>query len=52
MKIIKDTKFTKSMKRGRPKVGMRPMKLDKIDSPSRTGRADSAKDIRKFEELL
>ena len=51
MKMIRETKLTKSMNRGRPRVGIRPIKFDKIDSPSKTGRADSAKDIRKLEEF-
>jgi hypothetical protein len=51
MKIINETKFTINMNKGNPNVGINPIKFDKMDSPNNTGRADSANDIKKLEEL-
>ena len=51
MKIIKDTKLPMSKAKGSPKDGINPIKFERMDSPRRTGRADSEKDINKFEEF-
>lgn len=50
MKIIRDTKLASRRNRGTPSEGIRPMKLDRIDSPSSTGSEDWAKDMKKFDE--
>ena len=50
IKMIKDTKLAISKNKGNPSVGIKPIKFERIDSPKRTGRADSEKDIKKFED--
>jgi hypothetical protein len=50
IKIISETKLPKRRNNGTPKAGINPMKFERIDSPSNTGREDSAKDMKKLDE--